>query len=783
MSGVLISDLSDHFITFTNLCFKKPKKTIQSKNQSRSFSKENIELFKNSLDGLTWNTVYDHEGPLDAFNAFDETFMTLFNLYFPVKNVQPNKNFHKIQGFMTAGLLVSRRRKNELYKNFTASRNFNDLESYKMYRNRYNSLLRAAKKLYYEQQLEIHQRNPKKTWDILNESLNRDVSKGSHIDKIKINDTVFTKPQDISDKFNDFFCDVPRTIRSSIPRTTAKPEDYLTETGLNFNFSPVDESEVLELGMSIESKTSLDINGLNSKVLKEVLPSISSPLSYIFNRSLLTGLIPDKLKVARTCPIFKSDEREYLTNYRPISCLPVISKIMEKLVYKRLSKFLNENNLLYKHQYGFQSGKSTIHPLTNILNFITSAFNNNEIAVAVFLDYQKAFDLVDHNILLLKLRKLGIKGIPLLWFENYLKNRKQFVMANGTLSSFFRLLEFSVPQGSILGPLLFLIFINDMFLSNKLMNFLFADDTTGLHKGKSIQEIGTFINTELQKLGMWLRANNLSINTSKTKIMIFHPKGKQIEHFDFFFNNNDIDSVPDPTLIKPIERITNDSKIPAYKMLGVWLDENLTFNYHVKHVKNKISSVLFSMRKVKNILNPAALKTIYYALIHPHFLYCLPIYSCTSTKNIQLLFAKQKACVRIILNAKYNAHSQPLFHSLGILPLESLINHQIGMLMHSIYYDYSLIDYERFFVKNENHHHYALRNENEFNFFVPRVRTDFLRRFPIFKFATVWNEIETYIKSIQSKVLFKTNLKYFMLNELAGFSCNKLFCYTCSLNV
>ena len=147
------------------------------------------------------------------------------------------------------------------------------------------------------------------------------------------------------------------------------------------------------------------------------------------------------------------------------------------------------------------------------------------------------------------------------------------------------------------------------------------------------------------------------------------------------------------------------------------------------------------------------------------------------------MFAKQKACVRIILNAKYNAHSQPLFHSLGILPLESLINHQIAMIMHSIYYNYTLIDYEGFFVRSVNPHPYALRNDNEFNFFVPRVRTKFLKRFPMFKFATVWNDIENYLKPLQSKVLFKTNLKYSMLNELAGFTCNKLFCYSCSINV
>ena len=221
-----------------------------------------------------------------------------------------------------------------------------------------------------------------------------------------------------------------------------------------------------------------------------------------------------------------------------------------------------------------------------------------------------------------------------------------FSCVNGTLSSFFETLTRSVPQGSILGPLLFLVFVNDMPLSNALDNFLFADDTTALAAGRDIQEIGTFVNTELQKLGLWLRSNELCINTTKTKIMVFSNM-KTVPNFPFVFNSNDINCREDDKLIKPLERISNTSTTPAIKILGVYLGEHLTFDYHCQKVCSKINSSLFLISSAKNMLSPKALIKLYYALIHPHILYCLPAYGFTSARNSKMFFNKQKQCVRI----------------------------------------------------------------------------------------------------------------------------------------
>ena len=232
-------------------------------------------------------------------------------------------------------------------------------------------------------------------------------------------------------------------------------------------------------------------------------------------------------------------------------------------------------------------------------------------------------------------------------------------MVNGSLSDFFAIINISVLQGSILGPLLFLCFINDMNKSNSLNNFHFADDTTALCKGRNLSELSLYVKKEVQRLGVWLRAKKLAINASKTKVMIFHPKGKIIEDVNFVFNNNDPD---DPSLIYPIERIHNFSKPhPAYKILGVFLDENLTFDYHICKLTKTISKSLYSLKCAKNLLSSNALKSLYYGLIHPHFLYCLPIFSCNSQKNLKLLALLQKRCIPIISKAKFNAHTEKLF--------------------------------------------------------------------------------------------------------------------------
>jgi hypothetical protein len=279
---------------------------------------------------------------------------------------------------------------------------------------------------------------------------------------------------------------------------------------------------------------------------------------------------------------------------------------------------------------------------------------------------------------------MGIIGLTHKWFADYLSGRSQKVEVSGSLSDSSNL-DISVIQGSTLGPLLFLCYINDFFCATTLFSVLFADDTTCLAKGKKLNELVLYVNHELQKIALWFKANKMAVNTAKTKFIIFRTHGKNINNAEctLLFNNNEPRQPENPNLISQIDRIHNEGPETSFKLLGVLFDEYLSFNAHISHVCSKISKSLFCINKIKNFVNKNALKLLYYAMVHLHLSYCINIYSCANTTNLQKLRVKQKEAIRIICNAGYRDHTIPLFISKKILPLNEMIKFATLKFMHS----------------------------------------------------------------------------------------------------
>ena len=355
-------------------------------------------------------------------------------------------------------------------------------------------------------------------------------------------------------------------------------------------------------------------------------------------------------------PIHKIGNKDKLSNYRPVSVLPALSKVYERLVFNRLVHYLDKNEILHDQQFGFRRGYSTsmaIHALAD--QFYESA-ENNEFMLGLFIDLSRAFDTISHKILLDKLKHYGIRGIAWGWISDYLSNRKQFVTYNQCKSEMNNV-NIGVPQGSILGPLLFLLYVNDLPTISSHLNFIqFADDTSIFIKGKSILDISRTMSSEMRNVTEWLKNNKLTLNLSKTNFMVMTTQGKR-------FNDDECNIIVDNVII---ERVTN------CKFLGVVLDDKFTWKLHIDHIKNKVSKGLGILLKSRKILDRESLVTLYNALIKPYFTYGLTIWGNTFKSYLKRLEIVQKKIMSVITFSDYYAHTTPLFCELKIMTITQL---------------------------------------------------------------------------------------------------------------
>ena len=349
-------------------------------------------------------------------------------------------------------------------------------------------------------------------------------------------------------------------------------------------------------------------DGIPGSIMKQCAQQYLAELTYIINCSILEGYFPDELKLAKVLPIFKSDDENKIENYRPISILPFFSKVFEKIVANHVIEFLDKHNVLYEKQFGFRKCHSTSHAIITLVEKVSRALDSGKVIVGVFLDLKKAFDTVDHEILLDKLNSYGINKNLHAWFESYLHNRSQFVFHNNNKSE-TKHITHGVPQGSILGPLLFIIYVNDFSrASDLLFSIMFADDTSVFIEGHSFNEVIESLNTELKKVSFWLQSNKLTLNVKKSHYMVFHRS--RIKH--------------NQTAIK-IQNCTIN-KTDSKKFLGVIIDNKLNWHEHIIYIKNKISKSIGIIYKVRKFVEKQTIKNMYYTFVFPYLIYCNEIW-------------------------------------------------------------------------------------------------------------------------------------------------------------
>ena len=777
-TSIIISDISDHFPILTIL----PDKKKISKSpfiEIRNFSEEKLQLFKEDFFMIDWNELYEENDAQTAYDYFHEKFDYSFNKHFPLKKVKFNKNFHAKEPFMTRGLLKSRLKKLKLVDDKIREPTDENINRYKEYRNVYNKLIRAAKQLYYKSALEMHKHDLKKSWEILRDAIRKKKDKTSLIEEIRDNNVHISDDVGMAESFNHHFTNIANNITNSINPSDRDCTEYIQENNFHFDFGNVYSVEIKNIVKEMKSKTSSDMFGVSNNFVKQTVDVLLDPLTHIFNLSLTTGKIPTSLKKAKVIPIYKLSQRDAesksnMSNYRPISLLPIFSKILEKLVAIRLTIFLKNNDILYKHQYGFQARKSTVHPIVHFLNKISEASNEKLISIGVFCDLQKAFDCCSHRILLQKMKKLGIKDNELLWFENYLKNRQQFVHVNQGKSS-FKYISKGVPQGSILGPLLFLIYINDLACCTTLFTLLFADDTSFLISGKNLPEVIDQLNSELHKICYWFRTNELSLHPQKTKFMIFTKNNAIINHEEININLNYNNY--DENRQDLIHKLTSSSTI---KFLGVTIDPKLDFKQHIESIHSKISKSLFAINAAKNILSKEVLLMLYKSLVHCHLLYCIQTYTSASVSTLKKLVVQQKKAIRIVTGSRFNSHTVPIFKHHEILPLFEEGKFSKILFMHDYIHGRLPCSFDGLWIRNyqRGENDRELRNANFFD--IPYIRLESFMSFPIAEIPRLWNNI-VITNNLNENVrrnFFSKTIKKFLLDNL-HFVCQKDNCQEC----
>ena len=741
MSCIFYCDITDHCPVFCRI--NTPIKSIDKliKIKFRDMSPTNKIKFNEMVQNTNWNFL------LHGLNNVNimvikllDTLDNYYNICFPLmtKTVSTKRLY---KPWITNALHNSIKTKHDLFRQ--VKMNNYDLNAYKRYCNLLTLLLRTSKSSYFKAKFDECKQDLRKTWAIINNTINPG-KKRSQILKLCINNQILTETQKIAEALNSHFAGVGLALQNALPfRDETRFRRYLPPRILNSIFlSPTTCTEVKDIIKDIKN-TKGNSHSLSPRILKENSNALSFPISLIFNNMIICGHYPDVLKIACVTALFKSGDELDPNNYRPISSLPLLNKIFEKLLHKRLTFFLESYSIFTDKQYGFRKNMNTNDAVNNLLDNIYNAMDDSDFLGAVFIDLSKAFDTVPHNLLLHKLEHYGIRGNALNLLESYLSNRKQFVSIEGIKSS-MQDVKIGVPQGSVLGPLLFLLYINDLPNSvNNVNSILFADDTTMFARDNDVYDLCNTISSDMLLVKEWLIANSLTLNESKSYYIIFSLK-----------------KIPDNLRVTIGDHVL-DRKTHG-KFLGVILDEKLNFSNHIDHVTNKVSKLTGLMYKLKSFFPPNILKNLYLALIYPYYNYCILAWGSANKSVLQPLLLYQKKLMRIITQSDYYAHTNPLFKQLNILKFDELFMYasQVHMYKTIVLDKYPIL--LRSILENQINHNYATRINN---LRLPYCRIHKATKKLSYQITKNWNSLPQHIKNVESLNAFKRNCKSFHINK------------------
>ena len=734
ITGIIKYKISDHLPIFA-LVSQSDVEKFKIKVQFRDFSLRNRTTFLNDLSNIRWEEILIHNDNNVNKALFIDKLMIEYNKNFPIKTkTVSNKSLHT--PWITRGIIKSCKTKFDLYRKAKAG--LVSMNEYKIYKNKLLNLIRKSKKQYFYNYFAKYKNNLKNVWKKLN-SLTGKTKNNHTCNKININGKISTNKKDIANAFNNFFSTIGQNLNNELPETAVDPNSYLSGIYPNPMVIPrVTELEVASIVKSLPNKP-CSVENFSSEIIKENSELIAVPLTILFNKSLQSGSFPDQFKHATVIPILKKGSASELSNYRPISLLSIFSKIFEKIMKKYLTSYLVSNNIISEHQYGFQSGKSTFDAQEEFSRFIYENLDKGKIVISLFLDYKKAFDCVPHSILLEKLHHYGIRGNLLNWFKCYLSGRSQVTKIDKNTSQRANI-NIGLPQGSVLGPLLFNIFINDLANVSRVLKLVkFCDDSTLYLTGRRISEMIDIVNSEMLLISQWCLANRMSLNTDKTVAMIF--------------SNRRIRTCP-PIVLKNGYNYDLVKRVDNIKFLGIYYDEHMKFKKHISHLCNTLSRIAGMFYRLSSYLPTHILKKVYDAHVNSRLSYNTPIWACNYSNNIKPVLQVQKKIIRIITRSDYLAHTKPLFKKSKTLNITDLNRFYLGKLYHK--------NPDKYITPLRFRHHHNTRNIGDLR--PPRFHTTLALNSFLVLGPNTYNDIPDDIKSLRSPISFKKKLKEYLLS-------------------
>ena len=729
-SGNLITDITDHLPNFTFLDIKTP--TIKKRPFTRLFTKNKIKSFNDNLNSeaslIADNELHDVN---NSYAIFSANYFKLFDKYFPY--VRISRKAFRDKPYITSGIKVSIKTRNRLYKKYLDNPSEINKVIWKRFRNKTSETIKRAEELYFKNILNNHTNGTKKLWNTFGKILNKNKIKHKRINSLLINDKKITNPQAISNIFNDFFSEIGERLANNF--SNIENSEYRKSLGKKVSHSivlyPITEIEVKDTIRNLKNTNSAGYDELTTKFIKVSAPLLIPALTKIFNLSITAGVYPNSLKTAKITPVFKKGDPSSVNNYRPISVLSSINKIYEKILYSRLINFIEKFNIFYEYQYGFRKNHSTEHALIEMVDNINLSIDNNQLTCGIFLDLSKAFDTVNHQILLGKLEHYGIRGKVLDLFKSYLSNRTQYVQIENHKSK-TRTVSCGVPQGSVLGPLFFLLYINDLPNCCPTGNVrIFADDTSIFFHCYNIEEIVTKGTTIMTQLHSWFCANKLTLNTDKSSFTIFRSKRKNIPNLPEYieFKNH------------KIKRTTH------IKFLGIILDEKLLWDHQINEVCNKLKSLFHIFYNIRDYLSHENIKTIYYTLIYSRIKYGIAVYSQAARSKMNKIQTLQNQLMKVLSGKPYRFPTDALHNEFDILKVEDIENQEILTFVQKCLLGKVPPIFKNYYQTNETYHDRNTRSGAN-RIVPPRAYTSYGDSTIKIRGAQIWNGINPILKSI-----------------------------------